>query len=105
MKKLLLLSMLLIVTQAHAVTTWTSSNCEAKGGVTVTVGAQTFCRSTSEMQWWSAYSWCQAIGGKMPTMWELCPNMSSLTQGAYCSYPTSGAWSTTACNTKYVGNN
>ena len=65
---------LVITTPAFAVTTWTEENCTNKGGQIVTVGGTTFCKSTSSMNWWSAYSWCQAMGGYMPSIKELCPN-------------------------------
>ena len=91
-----LLCVLTLATQAYAVTTWSSSNCEDKGGTTVTVGTQTFCKSGAKMNWWSAYAWCEGMGGKMPTIWELCPNMPSLTNQAACgSTYSGGAWSTT----------
>ena len=80
------------ITPAFAVTAWTEENCNNKGGQMVTVGGQRFCKSTSTMNWWSAYSWCQAIGGKMPSITELCPNAASITAGGNCAQTYSGSW-------------
>ena len=61
------------------------SNCTSdKGGEIVTVSGQTFCRSAEKMNWWSAYTWCQAMGGHLPTVTELCPTASSITHSASC---------------------
>lgn len=76
--------------QAQGAATWTSSECNAdKGGEIVEVGGDSFCKSTSTMNWWSAYSWCQAMGGRMPSIAELCPG-KTITRGNSCgrTYPT-----------------
>ena len=70
----IILDLSLSIVPAHATTAWTSSECNTeKGGEIVEVGGDSFCKSTSTMNWWSAYSWCQAMGGRMPSIAELCP--------------------------------
>ena len=82
-------------TPARAIAAWTESNCSNKGGIIRTIGDKTFCSSTNTMNWWSAYSWCQAIGGRMPSIWELCPEVG-ITQGGNCGRTYTGwAWSST----------
>ncbi|MGN1091408.1 MAG: hypothetical protein ACI4RJ_02840 [Alphaproteobacteria bacterium] len=41
--------------------------CEDAGGILAVGGdGQTFyCASKQSMNWWSAFSWCNAVGGKM----------------------------------------
>ena len=64
---------------------WTEANCNAdKGGEIVTVNGVSFCRSVKATpNWWIAWAWCNAIGGHMPTIQELCPNQA-IVQGAAC---------------------
>lgn len=101
LKGMILACSLIVLTpiQAHAFGTWTESTCNAdKGGTIKTLGGDSFCTSKSSMNWWSAYTWCQAIGGRMPTINELCPTVNSLTTGSGCgrNYSSSGdIWTTT----------
>ena len=89
---------LLCAEQALAVSSWNANNCEAKGGERVTVGGQTFCKSTATMNWWSGYAWCQAMGGYMPSLQELCPGRE-IVQSNSCGYTyASDTWTTTPCN-------
>jgi len=77
---------------------WTESECNAdKGGTIVEVGGDSFCKAKSGMNWWSAYAWCTKMGGRMPTISELCPN-KTITVGTKCGrdYPgTFYIWSST----------
>jgi len=84
MKKYFVIMMLGLMFCTSVNATWTEANCNDKGGQMVTVGGQTFCKSTTSMNWWSAYAWCQAMGGHMPTVNELCPKLQSITQDASC---------------------
>ena len=43
-------------------TTWTKCNAE-NGGTLVTKGEKTFCKAGASMDWWSAYAWCESVGG------------------------------------------
>ena len=94
MKKYIGLTALVFMftTQVYAYPVWESTECnDAKGGTIVTVGGDSFCKANSTMKWWSAYAWCDAMGGRMPTILELCPDAPSLTEEVSCgrSYPTS----------------
>ena len=82
---------LLCAEQALAASSWNADNCEAKGGERVIVSGQTFCRTTQKMQWWSIYSWCEVMGGHLPTIIESCPEANGLTNSGSCgrSY---GTW-------------
>ena len=73
---------------AFAQTTWDSTNCPSDKGSIVTIGNTTFCKSLAGMNWWSAYAWCQAMGGELPTWQQICPGASSLTSNASCG----GSW-------------
>ena len=91
MKKYIAFISLIITTAtpAFAVTTWDSTNCDSTRGVVTTIGGTTFCRSKEKMNQWSAYNWCQAIGGRMATIQELCPG--ELTDGRGCSIYQTGS--------------
>ena len=100
MKKCIGLATLVFIgsIQAYAYPAWNSTECnEAKGGSIITRGTQTFCQSNSTMNWWSVYAWCQAMGGHLPTIMELCPSMPAIVSRADCglTYPGNGAWSST----------
>ena len=41
-----------------------ANNCNGKS----------FCMSKEPMNWWSAFNWCQSIGGKLATFDSMCPN-------------------------------
>ena len=69
---------------AFAVTEWTTQNCNNKGGEIVQSSTgEIYCKSISTMNWWSAYAWCEAMGGHMPSMEEMCPG-ANLLRGAPC---------------------
>lgn len=42
----------------------TSNNCNG----------MEFCRSNKDMNWWSAFTWCESIGGKLASFEHLCPS-------------------------------
>ena len=89
----------IFATQAYAYPTWTENECnDAKGGTIVTVGGDSFCQSNSTMNWWSAYAWCEAMGGRMPQIAELCPGQP-ITYDQPCGRTYLGnVWSTTVEN-------
>ena len=87
---------LIWMNNALAANEWSTENCnDTTGGQVVTLGDKTFCKSKEKMNWWSASSWCRAMGGRIPSIQELCPNQS-LTNDATCpiSYA-SDTWSST----------
>ena len=38
-----------------------------------------FCHGEKKMNWWSAFTWCEAIGGKLASWESLCPGTQPLT--------------------------
>ena len=91
---------LLCATQALAETTWEKCNAN-NGGTLVTIGGDTFCKSNSTMNWWSAYAWCQAMDGYMPSIAELCPG-KSITDDNACGRTYGDTWSSTTCTSDKV---
>ena len=58
-------------------------NCPATVGDLINgVDSGTYCVSKINMTWWSAFTWCAAIGGKLATWAEACPGRSV---GSSCS--------------------
>ena len=94
--------------QAQGAATWTSSECNTeKGGEIVEVGGDSFCKSTSTMNWWSAYSWCQGMGGRMPSIAELCPGKEIVDRNPcgrqyVLSPPDTDIWSSTPYSGNYM---
>ena len=91
---LIILDMGLSIVPAYAAKhpTWTTSECNAgKGGEIVEVDGESFCKASATMNWWSAYSWCQGIGGRMPSIAELCPG-KTITRANSCGRTYDRAW-------------
>jgi len=57
-----------------------------------------FCMSGQNMNWWSAFTWCESIGGVLARFDHLCPNTQMIKHG---TQPGSGA----CPNLKGVGPN
>ncbi|MBP5344123.1 MAG: hypothetical protein J6Y85_03535 [Alphaproteobacteria bacterium] len=93
MKKLSLIALVLIAGVAQA-DFW--SNCTAYGGTIITANkygadkggycndpndtnltnncnGQKFCLGGKGMNWWSAFTWCESIGGKQASLSNMCP--------------------------------
>ena len=53
-----------------------SAHAESCEGGTLRTGdnGHEYCQSNREMNWWSAYSWCEAQGLKLPSAYDLCPS-------------------------------
>ena len=105
MKKYLLLTALVLATTAQA-DFW--SNCTAYGGTIVTANkygtdehgnnldkgglcndptdttkinncnGKKFCVGGNKMNWWSAFTWCEAIGGQLASFEHMCPGISKI---------------------------
>ena len=92
----LLILEITLSTSTFAATTWDETNCSTDKGIIVSVGGDSFCRAKNLMNWWSGFTWCQKIGGHMPSIQELCPG-KNITKSADCgrSYGLSYIWSTT----------
>ena len=48
--------------------------CEGGSIVTGLDNKHEYCYSNNSMNWWSAYTWCEAQGRHMATIYELCPD-------------------------------
>ena len=105
MKYLTLMTLALAATTAQA-DFW--DNCTAYGGTIITANSygndkgglcndpnnpeltnncngKRFCAYIKWMNWWSAFTWCEAIGGKLASFTNVCPGvqiMSNNTTGA-----------------------
>ena len=90
---------LLCATQALAQTTWEKCKSE-NGGSLVTIGGDTFCKSDSTMNWWSAYAWCQAMDGYMPSIAELCPGQNIVNNQKCERTYNANVWSSTVNSQK-----
>ena len=105
MKKLLLTTLVLVAGIAQA-DFW--DNCTAYGGTIITANSygndkgglcndpnnpeltnncngKSFCLSGKTMNWWSSFTWCEAVGGKLASFEAMCPNTTQLNN------PTTGA--------------
>ena len=40
-----------------------------------------FCRGNNGMTWWSAFTWCEAIGGQLTSFENLCPGTQIINSG------------------------
>ena len=107
-KYMALITLVLITTPAFAVTSWDSTNCDSTRGVVTTINGNTFCKSKEKMNWWSAFSWCQAMGGRMPSIQEICPG--EIVAGRPCGVVTgssspknTGIWGTDGYGSLYSG--
>lgn len=85
-----------------------SAHAESCEGGTLRTGdnGHVFCQSNNDMNWWSAYAWCEAQGRHLTTMYEISPTWDGSTGINKCdlsSFP-SGAWNwtATAAGTQYA---
>ena len=90
-----------LATRALAETTisWTKEGCESVKGTWITAHSPTddgcdaahcngrnFCRSSQQMNWFSALIWCKSIGRELTDIETACPNAmasSSICQNLY----------------------
>ena len=69
--KIKLLTLAVIVALAFNIAQAQAATCEGGKLVTGNNGHE-YCQSNSTMNWWSAYTWCEAQGRHLATMYELC---------------------------------
>ena len=69
------------VNAAHAET------CEA-GSLQTGENGHVYCRSNNSMNWWSAYTWCQAQGRHLASMYEICSTWDGSTGYSNCNLNT-----------------
>ena len=98
-----LLTILAIAAIAFNIAQAQAESCE---GGTLQTGdnGHVYCQSNREMNWWSAYTWCEAQGRHLATMYEVCPEWDGSTgDGNNCNLNSfsnnSYNWSATARNT------
>ncbi len=68
-----LLTILAIAALAFNIAQAQAETCESGKLVTGNNG-HVYCQSNREMNWWSAYTWCETQGRHLATMYELCPD-------------------------------
>ena len=49
----------------------TDEGCDLK-----TCNEHTFCKSNKDMNWWSAFAWCESQNRKLADFTTMCPNVS-----------------------------
>ena len=97
-KYITLLTLILMTGVAHA-DFW--SNCTTYGGTIITANSygndkgglcndpndpnltnncngKKFCQGGKTMNWWSAFTWCESIGGKLASFESVCPGAKSV---------------------------
>ncbi|MBP5344535.1 MAG: hypothetical protein J6Y85_05640 [Alphaproteobacteria bacterium] len=98
MKKLSLIALILMTGVAQA-DFW--SNCTTYGGTIITANkygddkgglcndpndpnltnncnGKKFCVGENKMNWWSAFTWCEAIGGQLASFEHMCPGTQAI---------------------------
>ena len=51
-----------------------NANAACAGTVIKGTNGHEYCQSTGEMNWWSAYAWCEVQGMRLATIYEMCPD-------------------------------
>ena len=54
------------------------ATCEG-GSLATGENGHEYCQSNSKMNWWSAYTWCEAQGRHLVSIYEICPGWSGST--------------------------
>ena len=101
--KIKLLTLTAIVAGILTICTANAETCEG-GTLETGENGHVYCRSSRDMNWWSAYAWCNAQGRHLATIYEICPTWDGST-GSYKACNTSSfpdrktSWSSTASGT------
>ena len=132
MKKYIGVLFISLILSQTALAEW-GANCTNNGGIIVTANSygndkgglcnnpsdttlsnncngQSFCRSNNYMNWWSAFTWCESIGGKLASFASICPetqiavpgtcpNLKGLSNNGTHWVQTSVGWGTTTAVT------
>ena len=61
-----------------------AATCEGGSLITGANGHE-YCQSNNTMNWWSAYTWCEAQGRHLASMYELCPTWDGSTGDGKCA--------------------
>ena len=82
-----------------------AETCESGKLVTGNNG-HSYCQSKYQMNWWSAYAWCEAQGRHLASMYELCPDWDGSKGGDKCANTNDGfdgsGWTKTAFQQNYA---
>ena len=82
-----------------------AETCESGKLVTGNNG-HSYCQSKYQMNWWSAYTWCEAQGRHLASMYELCPDWDGSKGGDKCANTNDGfdgsGWTKTAFQQNYA---
>lgn len=83
--KIKLLTLTAIVAGILAIaSTANAATCE--GGTLATgENGHEYCQSNNYMNWWSAYTWCEANGRHMASIYEICPEWDGSTGEYKCA--------------------
>ena len=60
--------------------TWVTANSVANNPdicTEATCNGATFCKSSRQVNWWSAFTWCASNGLHLATFQEMCPGIST----------------------------
>ena len=131
MKYLTLITLLLIATSAYA-DLW--DNCTAHGGTIITANSygddksgglcnapsdpnltkncngKRFCRGANKVNWWSAFTWCESIGGQLTSFEHICPGVQTIANNVTGACPNAKGissdwcWTSTGWKTNYALN-
>ena len=106
--KIKLLTLAVIVALAFSIAQAQAETCEGGKLVTGNNGHE-YCQSNSKMNWWSAYTWCEAQGRHLATMYEVCPTWDGAKgHGKICNLNSFSNgegeynWSSTAFESNYA---
>ena len=77
-KKSICISLALFLSIGLSTPCWATMNCQEEYGYPFQgTNGKSYCISKVTMNWWSAFSWCKNIGGKLATHSEACPGTGS----------------------------
>ncbi len=103
--KIKLLTLAVIVALAFNIAQAQAETCESGKLVTGNNGP-VYCQSNNAMNWWSAYTWCEAQGRHLATMYELCPVWDGSIGSDRCANTNDGfdgsGWTKTAFQQNYA---
>ena len=68
-----LLTILAIVAVVFNIAQARAATCEG-GKLATGKNGHEYCYSNNNMNWWSAYTWCETQGRHLASMYELCPD-------------------------------
>jgi len=52
-------------------------NDPSDSNLTTNCNGKRFCKSGNKMNWWSAFTWCESIGGRLVSFGSMCPGIQT----------------------------